>query len=272
MLIYKYLIDFKGDFKIMINYMNRIAIKENGKRRQVLVDILKEMNCPFTIQYEKINETWVENIIVTFNKGLPKIILGAHYDAVDGSTGANDNGSGVCILLKMVEEYLRIPPTIPLEIIFFDGEELGCLGSKAYLNSVHNEDILTMINLDICGVGDTIVVGPAKNLENSLLGEALNEAEKLGNHKVELLKQLPSGDDRSFESKGISNISVCILDHPDIPTIEEVLALKKGDKIKNYPSILETMHNGPRDSIDVIDEKAMELLFNWTMDVIKAFK
>lgn len=256
----------------MIDYMKRIAIKENGKRYQVLVDILKEINCPFTIQCEKINDTWVENIVVAFNKGLPKIILGAHYDAVDGSTGANDNGSGVCILLKMVEEYLKTPPSVPLEIIFFDGEELGCLGSKAYLNRVPNEDILTMINLDICGVGDTIVVGPSKNLENSLLGKALNEVETLSNHKVEILKQLPSGDDCSFEIKGISNISVCMLDQPDIPTIEEVLALKKGEKIKNYPAILETMHNGQRDSIDVIDQKAMELLFNWTMDVIKAFK
>lgn len=252
--------------------MNRIAIKENDKRRQVLVDILKEMNCPFTIQCEKINDTWIENIIVSSNKGLPKIILGAHYDAVDCSTGANDNGLGVCILLKMVEEYLKNPPSMPLEIIFFDGEELGCLGSKAYLNSVHNEDILAMINLDICGVGDTIVVGPAKNLEDSLLGKVLDEVKKLGNHKVEILKQLPSGDDRSFESKGIPNISVCMLDQRDIPTIEEVLALKKGEKIKNYPAILETMHNGPRDSIDVIDEKALEVLFNWTRDVIDNFK
>lgn len=54
----------------MINYMKRIAIKANSKRRQLLVDILKDMNCPFTIQGEKI-------------KNYPAILETMHNDPRD---------------------------------------------------------------------------------------------------------------------------------------------------------------------------------------------
>jgi len=50
--------------------------------------------------------------------------------------------------------------------------------------------------------------------------------------------------------------------------MEEVLSgnLEELDKM---PSIIETMHNGPRDCIDVIENKAMESLLSWTLDFIE---
>lgn len=255
----------------MLNYLNRIALKDNNKRREVLTLILRELNCPYWVQCEKLNGKWIENIIVSFNKGFPRLVIGAHYDTVNNSTGANDNGSSVCILIEVIKRYMNNPPAIPMDIVFFDLEEEGTLGSKSYINHISPNGIISMINLDICGVGDNIVIAPVKNLENSLLGKAIYSVEKLGRHKTRIIEKLPSGDDRRFEEAGISNISVCVLNENDVKCMIDMF-LNKEEKPENFPSIIETMHNGSRDSIECIEENAMKNVLNWTLDVVEHFE
>jgi Zn-dependent M28 family amino/carboxypeptidase len=62
-----------------------------------------------------------------------EIIVGAHFDTVVGSPGANDNASGVAVVLA-VARYLGETPcrTAPVTIVLFDGEENGLLGSRAF--------------------------------------------------------------------------------------------------------------------------------------------
>ena len=53
---------------------------------------------PLTAE-ERHDDLTGENIIVRFGHGEKKIVVGAHYDAVEGSPGADDNGSGVAVVL-----------------------------------------------------------------------------------------------------------------------------------------------------------------------------
>ena len=54
--------------------------------------------------------------------------------------GANDGGSGVAVLLEVAEVMQRQAPPVGVDLVFFDGEDLGtrsqpehfCLGSKGY--------------------------------------------------------------------------------------------------------------------------------------------
>ena len=54
--------------------------------------------------------------------------------------GANDGASGVAVLLEVAELMSRRPPPLPVELVFFDGEDQGsasrpegfCLGAKHY--------------------------------------------------------------------------------------------------------------------------------------------
>lgn len=54
--------------------------------------------------------------------------------------GANDGASGVAVLLEMAERFKVSPPPVGVDLVFFDGEDLGtnerpeefCLGSRGY--------------------------------------------------------------------------------------------------------------------------------------------
>ena len=67
------------------------------------------------------------------NSPAAPLILGAHYDTVEGSPGADDNASALTVLLEVAR---RIQPTAlarPVRFIAFCLEEEDLLGSRAYV-------------------------------------------------------------------------------------------------------------------------------------------
>src|SRR6266576_1240264 len=53
----------------------------------------------------------------------PIIIIGAHYDSVFGSPGANDNGTGVAAMLALARRFARAKPKQTLRFVAFVNEE-----------------------------------------------------------------------------------------------------------------------------------------------------
>ncbi len=95
-----------------------------------------------------------KNLVWTkVGKGKPEelLIAGAHYDTIlhnevtrelitEGEMpGADDNASGVAILLQLISYFSQIELERSLKIVFFDYEEIGFLGSKAYVQK-YKED------------------------------------------------------------------------------------------------------------------------------------
>ncbi|CAN5797017.1 hypothetical protein BH11MYX2_BH11MYX2_05310 [soil metagenome] len=66
----------------------------------------------------------------------PEIIVGAHFDSVANSPGANDNASGTAVVLALAK-YLAETPcrTAPVTLALFDLEESGLFGSRAFAMS-----------------------------------------------------------------------------------------------------------------------------------------
>ncbi len=60
------------------------------------------------------------------------LLIGAHYDTVAGSPGADDNASGLLVLLEAAERLKNIPLSQPIWLIAFCLEEQGLLGSTAF--------------------------------------------------------------------------------------------------------------------------------------------
>lgn len=62
-----------------------------------------------------------------------QIVVGAHFDTVANSPGANDNASGSAVVLA-IARYLKDVPCrkAPVIIAFFDQEELGLFGARAF--------------------------------------------------------------------------------------------------------------------------------------------
>jgi Zn-dependent M28 family amino/carboxypeptidase len=57
-----------------------------------------------------------------------KILVGAHYDSVQGTPGADDNASGVAALIAAA---YAVGPQEEVCYVAFDGEECGFVGSRA---------------------------------------------------------------------------------------------------------------------------------------------
>jgi hypothetical protein len=82
------------------------------------------------------------------------IMLCAHYDCVGGkftpSQGADDNASGVAALLEAARVLKDINFPYTIQLAFWDEEELGLLGSKAFPASGGGlPEPITVINLDM---------------------------------------------------------------------------------------------------------------------------
>ena len=69
------------------------------------------------------------------NKKAGAILVGAHYDTVAFSPGADDNASGVAVMLELARLLGSRPTPRTLQLAFFDREEAGLLGSKAFVST-----------------------------------------------------------------------------------------------------------------------------------------
>ncbi len=68
------------------------------------------------------------------NKAAKAILVGAHYDTVALSPGADDNASGVAVVLEVTRLLGSRPTSRTLQLAFFDKEEAGLLGSRAFVS------------------------------------------------------------------------------------------------------------------------------------------
>jgi len=108
------------------------------------------------------------------------IMLGAHYDTIvynektfkvaprADMPGADDNGTGVAALLSMIEIFSELNLAKTVRIVFFDFQELGFLGSRAYV-SKHEKDLrknlTAYLNVEMIG-NDTKLFDKSKKLRN----------------------------------------------------------------------------------------------------------
>lgn len=104
------------------------------------------------------------NLISEQNKNLPPILIGAHYDAVPGTPGADDNATGVAVLLELASDFASKPPPYPIQLVAFDleecllfeGEEYCLSGSSAYASYLYNkkQPLRLMLSLEMLGYCD----------------------------------------------------------------------------------------------------------------------
>ncbi|RUR84677.1 peptidase M28 [Chlorogloeopsis fritschii PCC 6912] len=88
---------------------------------------------------------------------LPLILIGAHYDAVPGTPGADDNATGVAVLLELARIFAAQPIRYPLRLVAFDMEEYGLLGSTEYVTKFRQEQqaLRLMMSLEMLGYCDS---------------------------------------------------------------------------------------------------------------------
>ena len=80
------------------------------------------------------------------------ILVGAHFDGHDIAQGAIDDGTGTVVILELARILASLQGQFKrtIQLISFDAEELGVLGSQLFANKHANEfgNIALMVNLD----------------------------------------------------------------------------------------------------------------------------
>ncbi len=122
----------------------------------------KELGCAVRIQtYGKGNPAPFKNIEVEIRGSrFPDeiVLIGAHYDTVPGSPGADDNATGVAALLELAWEFCRRPLPKTLRLVAFVNEEEPFatteeMGSLVYARAARErkENITAMLSLESIG-------------------------------------------------------------------------------------------------------------------------
>ncbi len=136
------------------------------------------------------------------------VILGAHLDSWDLAVGALDNGVGTAVVLETARAIMASginKPKRTIRFVLFMAEELGLLGSKAYVKAHEKElgSIVMMINLDM--------VGKPKGFHLYACDEAVEFfrgiAGKVGVEKVECKAGLHS-DHQPFMLAGVAAMTL----------------------------------------------------------------
>jgi hypothetical protein len=140
-------------YRYVRGQFDAIATKSAG--RFVVVDQ------PFTLNWAGVTTTQ-RNVIGTLSgtaTGGGIIVVGAHYDSISidpndpayPAPGANDDASGIAALIEMASILAQRPHRATILFVAFGAEEVGRMGSKAFVNQYRNIPFNYMFNMDIIG-------------------------------------------------------------------------------------------------------------------------
>ncbi len=121
-----------------------------------------EFSCKIGGKSERLNSA---NIVGIINPELQKngsLIICAHFDSYRNSPGADDNATGIGVLIELADFFFKVKNRISCSLTFLalGAEELGVIGSRIYVRE-HEEDLkgcVSLVNLDRIGGSDSMIL------------------------------------------------------------------------------------------------------------------
>jgi hypothetical protein len=210
-----------------LGYVKALEGASNKDRCQLIINALSEMGLEAELQQNGILR--LSNVICDLdNNQQSRLLFSAHYDTARGSPGANDNASGVAVLLSLANELRH--SKLPIRLVFFDREEsrsgdsrlkVGLLGSFHYVLNTNLQSLTMMYNIEHCGEGDTLIFWPID--KKMITCEALLLAEKVAKHlnyktaPLDLPWAFMTSDHFPFRIRGVRNsLTISVLPHSAI--------------------------------------------------------
>lgn len=258
----------------------RIVGLENEERADTLLRVYRERGFDPEIQEFRNparfrNSPAVgRNLIVTLGEGGRDIVVGAHYDVVrlrDGSVsdGAVDNGAASVVLIRVAETLRRHKLNHRVRIVLFDLEEIGLIGSGAYVRNADKDRIAAMVNVDVIADDGVLMYGPTSHDGNDVVYRSLRLVCARAAIACMDFPQYPSSDDRPFQAAGIPNVSLAMMGA--ISSHEFWLFLNAGGQSGLrpgfLPDLLQVIHTS-EDTIDRVSSTAMSRVHDAVVDLV----
>jgi Zn-dependent M28 family amino/carboxypeptidase len=153
----------------LLSIVQELEGKFKDNRLRVIRRWLDCRQCPYQLQRY---DTGINLIVEARTK--PFIGIACHYDVVPESPGANDNASAIAVALELTMRNIETPMrNIGFQFFFFDEEEFGLKGSKAYVAKLGIESMIGLINLELVGMGDRLALWSLNDRSDGKLLQAL---------------------------------------------------------------------------------------------------
>ncbi len=193
------------------------------------------------------------------------LIISAHYDTVSGTVGANDNASGMALLLELAKAARNIKTDTEIRFIAFSGEEEGLLGSTYYVSNLAEHEksrIIGDIQLDMLGhyLSKGVQIA-TPNAAPTLIGNMINENAKaiLGSGFADGMES--ASDHMSFVAGGIPAVLI-MQDNLGVENhkVSDNASIVDAGKIKPIADVLlKTIADIAGDSTVSLAQKAYEV-------------
>lgn len=260
--------------------VQRLVQPTNAARFDALAKLLSERGVAYTVHdfpgSTESKGAAGRNIVVTIGEGPRDLVVSAHYDAellANGTLveGVVDNGASVVALVKLAETARALGLKHRIVIVFFDQEELGLLGSAAWIKSIDKSRIDAVVNFDVVGYGDTVIYGGVKNDAGNKIATAMEVV--CLRRAVDCMRfpAYPPSDDRSFAAAGVPVISIGV--QPAADAHQMWLLMNRGPQSGLAPGVLPrvfTLIHTPEDKMSALEPGAVDLAFKVAVDMIKA--
>jgi Zn-dependent M28 family amino/carboxypeptidase len=237
--------------------------RPNAEREAAVAAYLERSGATFERHAFVTFEGRGENFHVDVGSGDRVLVLVAHHDAVPGSPGANDNAVAVGILLHLMQQLARRPPTrLRVRFLFPAAEELGYLGTRAYVRERPLAGIVGVLSLELCGIGDSVVIWDAPGA-SPFLKRATGALEALGRRADEsyhVVGRIPvfGSDHRAFAAAGIPAYGLSIVPAREADALRRfVLSPVRSTfrAVVHRPPPFDTYHS-PRDALSTLEPAA----------------
>jgi aminopeptidase YwaD len=176
-------------------------------------------------------------------------VSGGHYDSVPQAPGASDNATGTATVMEIAALLARKGEMGGNCFVLFGSEEIGLLGSKAYVDSLDNaarSRLKAMLNFDMVGVGDDtwLLIGTQSLQQRaSRIASSLGISVSRGN-----LPAATSSDHASFLANNIPSLMFHRTDDPLLHTPEDVHGRVKPQHLEDAArmgiALLESLNTG----------------------------
>ena len=137
---------------------NELSIK---KTESYITNYFKNIGLQVQLQQYKYGNYDITNIITGSQENLLSskyYVIGAHYDSVPETYGADDNASGIAVLLELARYTMQEKISLPVRFVAFTAEEPPTFsthyqGSKVFVKSAleNKDEILGAIILEMVG-------------------------------------------------------------------------------------------------------------------------
>ncbi|MGL4913044.1 MAG: M20/M25/M40 family metallo-hydrolase [Romboutsia sp.] len=177
--------------KIKLSIENKTEIEENSYSYNVIANLPSAKN----------------------PRGAQTIVVGAHMDGVQ-CAAANDNATGTVSIVEaariLSQPEIRDNLNYNIEFVAFGAEEIGLIGSKEYVKTLQDsgkiDNVKAMINLDMVGVGNNLVMYNSNDQSSHEVTELAKKiGDELGYLNADTARNLhsTSSDHAPFEAVGV---------------------------------------------------------------------